>query len=369
MASAAIGAPLCVWLLWHHRGRPKRVLPVLVAIGIAAAAAFFVLRPYLAVEAAGEGERVRHFYAAWSSFLPGRARFPGWTCLALALAALALGRERALAGMRGDPRVALVIAALFVALLATGGNAKALMAARSGAAAPPIALPNLYAALAAALPGLSALRVISDLALGLHQVLCLLAGFGAAAALRLAPRSVLPYATAALIAVAFVETTRPAFLGLTPQPPFRSLALRPAEETLAFFRDLERLENRGPLLQVPIRPAGEDGKLEAAWKADLTRDQFLTAYHHRRTSSCLGARFLWRVGGLEWWSRRLLDPGGIEAARNRGFTTVVVHHPPGRSFAERYAREVRRLARSSEGRLVPIATSESMTAYAFREPR
>lgn len=369
MASVAVGAPLFVWLLWHHRGKPKRVLPVLVAVGMAAAAACFVLLPYLEAEVAHEAEPVRHFYAVWSSFLPGRIRFPGWTCLLLALAALAVGRQRALAGIRGDPRAALVIAALFAALLATGGNQRAVMAAWSGAAAPPIVLPNLYAALESILPGMSAVRVVSDLTLGAHQVLCLLAGFGAAAVLGLAPRKALPYATAALIAVAFVETTRPAFLGLAPHPPFQNLALRPADETLAFFRDLEQKGNRGPLLEVPVRPLGTEGKFERVWRADITRDQFLTAYHHRRTSSCFGARHHKKLGDLDWWSRRLLEPAGIEEARDRGFTTVVVHHPPGRSFPKRYAQRVQKLALASEGRLVPIATSESMTAYALREPR
>jgi hypothetical protein len=112
-----------------------------------------------------------------------------------------------------------------------------------------------------------------------------------------------------------------------------------------------------------------DGKLAATWKSDLTRDQFLTAYHHRRTSSCLGARFQLRVGEIDQLSRRLLEPGVIDEMRDRGFATVVVHHPSGRAFERRYASEIARMARSSEGRLVPIAASESMTAYALRPAR
>jgi len=369
LAAAAVGAPLGCWLLWHHRGKPERVLPVLVASAMAAAAAGFIFLPYLEAEGAHAAEAVRPHYAAWSSFLPGHYRFPGWTCLLLALAALVLGRERALAGIRGDPRAALVLAALFTALLAAGGNDRAVTAARAGAAAPAVVLPNLYAAFAAILPGLKAVRVVSDLALGVHQVLCILAGLGAAAVLRLAPRRALVWMAAVLVAIAFVETTRPAFLGLSEHPPFRTLALRPAEETLAFFRALGQQGNRGPLLEVPIRPVGPEGKLERAWSSDIARDQLLTAYHHRRTSSCFGARHAGMVGALDRWSRRLLEPSGIEAVRREGFTTVVVHHPPGRSFAERYARRVQQLANASEGRLTPLATSESMTAYALVDPR
>jgi hypothetical protein len=360
ISAAAIGTPLGLWLLWHQRGRPERILPVIVAAAIAAAAAAFVLLPYLGSAGAGIPEPVRHLYAPWSSYLPGRVRFPGWTCLLLVVAAVSLGRERALAGIRGDPRVALIVAALFTALLAAGGNERAL---RSD---PAIVLPNLYAALESILPGLSAVRVISDLTLGVHQVLCILAGLGAAAVLRLVPRSVFPWAAALVVVFAFVETTRPVFVGTDRTQPFRALTLRPTEESLEFFRTLEQLGNRGPLFEVPVRLIGSTGKLALTWKADLTRDQFLTAYHHRRTSSCFGAHRLREVAELETRSRRLLEPASIDAVRLEGFTTLIVHHPPGRSFEERYAEQVARLARASGGRLVSIATSESLTAYALR---
>jgi len=363
IAAAAIGTPLGVWLLWDRRGRPERLLPVIGAAAIAMAAAAFVLLPYLESAGASIPEPVRHFYAPWSSFLPGRARFPGWTCLLLVVAALALGRERALAGIRGDPRAALLLAALFTALLATGGNERA--ALRS---APAIVLPNPYAALETILPGLSAVRVVSDLTLGVHQVLCILAGFGAAALLRSVPRAVFPWAAALFIAIAFVETTRPASIGTDRSPPFRRLALRPDDATLEFFRTLEESGNRGPLLEVPIRLIGSGGRLESMWKADLTRDQFLTAYHHRRTSSCIGAHRMANVAAIDDWSRRLLEPAGIEAARREGFTTLLIHHPPGRSFEQQYARQMRRIARASEDRLVPVATNASLTAYALRDP-
>jgi hypothetical protein len=369
LVAAAAAVPMGAWLLWRQRGKPERVLPVLVAAGMMLAAAGFVLLPYLDAETTGQAQRVRHVYAAWSSFLPGRNLFPGWTCVTLVAAALGLGRERALAGIRGDPRAALVVAALLLVLLATGGSERVLRAARSGTEAPAIVLPNLYTALANLLPGLNAVRLVSDLALGVQQVLYILAGLGAAAVLRLAPRRAYPYAAAALIVVAFADTTRPTYLGLSAHPAFKRLALRPPDEALAFFGDLARQGDRGPLLEVPIRMAGTHGKLEAAWKSDITRDQFLTAYHHRRTSSCLGARFQMRAGTLDQMSRRLLEPGAIGEMRDRGFATVVVHHPPGRAFEQRYAREVARAASASEGRLVPIATSESMTGYALRPPR
>jgi hypothetical protein len=358
LTAAAIGAPFGVWLLWQSRGKPRRVLPLLVAAGIALAGAGFALLPYLD-SAGASGEPVRHFFVAWSSFLPGRARFAGWTCVLLALAAFALGRDRALAGMRSDPRAALVIAALFTALLAAGGNQRA--------TDPAIELPNLYAAFEAILPGLSAVRVVKDLALGVHQVLCILAGIGAAALLRTTPQKSLPWAAAFLIALAFVETTRPAFIGRDPRPRFHGLALRPADETLVFFRGLDELGNEGPLLEVPIRLVGTRGKLEPNWKADLARNQFLTAYHHRRTSSCYGAHQIANAAALDQWSRQLLEPGGFEAARRIGFTTVVVHHPPGRPFAEKYAQQIRRLALGSEGGLVPLLTSDSLTAYALSD--
>jgi len=126
LAAAIAGAAFFAWLLWHHRGRPARWGPLLLAIVIGAGALAFVTAPYLAVERAG-GDPVIPLYARWASFLPGRGRFFGWVALGLALAALALGRARSLEGVRGDPRVALAVAVLLLLLFAAGGNHRAVM--------------------------------------------------------------------------------------------------------------------------------------------------------------------------------------------------------------------------------------------------
>jgi len=363
IASAAIGVPLGAWFLWHYRGGVKRVAPVLGAAAIALAGGLFVGLPYVAGEAAGNGAPVLHHYAIWSSFLPGGMRFPGWTALLLALCALVLGRDRALAGIRGDPRAALAIAAVFTALVACGGNHRAVMEGIWGGTVPLFDLPNPYAALESVVPALGALRVTSDLALGVQQVLCILAGLGAAAVLCAVPRGAFPPVAAAMVALAFVETIQPTFLGMADEEPFRGLALRPSEETISFFERLEERGNTGPLLEVPIRVDRGEKDSGSTWKEDLTRDQFATAYHHRRTSSCIGARFQTKARESQRWSRRLLQPGGVEEARASGFTTVVVHHPDDRSERATYANRLRAVARESSGRLQLLASSSSMTAY------
>jgi hypothetical protein len=67
-------------------------------------------------------------------------------------------------------------------------------------------------------------------------------------------------------------------------------------------------------------------------------------------------------------SERLPEPEALDRALELGFTTIVIHHderlPSGRALAE----EFRRSAPVGGGRLVPIATSATMTAYELREP-
>jgi hypothetical protein len=95
--------------------------------------------------------------------------------------------------------------------------------------------------------------------------------------------------------------------------------------------------------------------------------QLLTAYHHRRTSGCYVSFIPQRVRGLAAISEGLPEPEALDRALELGFTTIVIHHdehlPSGREIAERFQRS----ALVGDGRLVPIATSATMTAYALRD--
>lgn len=361
-AAAVTAVPLLGWLIWHYRAKNLPPSRALLVMGIVGAGAILLFAPYLGHEGGEFSDRGRVFYAPWSTFLPGGSSFPGWLCALLALAAFALGRRRALAGISGDPRAALVVAALLVAAFATGGNYQARVMVLSGGEPPPFALPNLFAALAKVLPVLVSVRLPGEFALAVREIACILAGFGAAALFRWVPARWATAAAALLIFAAFAETLRPPFLGMTSAPPFGAFRVRPSEASLSFFDTLEQKGNRGPLLEIPV-----DRKNRAYTFRYAPMQQLLTAYHHRRTSGCYVSFIPQQVRNLASISERLPEPEALDRALELGFTTIVIHHderlPSGREIAERF----RRSASVSEGRLVPIAASASMTAYELRD--
>jgi hypothetical protein len=333
----------------------------LLVVGIVAAGALLLFSPYLGHEGQELSDRGRVFYAPWSTFLPGGQNFMGWLGALLAVAAFALGRRRALAGITGDPRAALVVAALLVAVFATGGNYYARVMVLAGGEPPPFALPNPFAALAVVIPGLRSVRLPGEFALGVREIACILAGFGAAAIFRWVPARWSTAAAALVIFVAFAETLRPPFLGLSPAPPFGSFRVRPSDASLAFFDTLEREGNRGPLLEIPV-----DRTNRAYTFRQAPMQQLLTAYHHRRTSGCYVSFIPRRVRELASISEALPQPEALDRARELGFTTIVIHHddrlPSARALEERF----RSAASAGTGRLVPIAESGTMTAYELR---
>jgi len=324
LSAVAVFAPFGIWLLWRQRSGESRAAPLALAVAIAALACAFVLSPYLAHEGDVFTARGNAMYAPWSRFLPGGRLFPGLSCLALVVLGFALGRERALPGIRGDPRLPLAIGAVLVALLATGGNVAAYMAAFHGhGTVPPVPLPNLFRMLAGVLPGLDAVRLPSALAPGVVLVSCILAGAGAGALLRALPRAAAPWVAAALLGVVWVDVLRPGGLGLAPRVTFEGLALRPSPASLDFFEHLEAIGNEGPLLELPMDHEDLHYRYNLAPVAHL-----LTAYHGRRSSSCYSSFVPQQVQNLRRL-RDLEDPDTLEKARALGFTTVIVHHERG----------------------------------------
>lgn len=356
LASAALALPFGVWLLWHYGIRRVPPSRLLLAGALAAAGAAFVFAPYLEIRDASLHERTRVFYAAWERFLPGGPLFPGWLALLLALAGASFPRRRALAGLSGDPRPALAAGALLAAVLATGGNAQAQMEALARGAPPALALPNPFEWLRSALPVLGAVRLPSALALGTLQALCLFAGFGAAAAIGSVPARARRATSAALVALAFLESVRPG--PLPPRVAFEPWRVRPPEDAIAFFRAIERSGSEGPLLEVPIQRRNRGYTYNQA-----PVEHLLSAYHHRRTSGCFGSFIAPEVRRLERVSAALPAPAAVARARSLGFTTIVVHHPPDVPSARAYARRVADGAAAAG--LERIAESDAMTAWAI----
>jgi hypothetical protein len=364
-SSALTALPLLVWLFWHYGWRKLAASRAVLAAAIVGVGAALVFGPYL-----GQGEELLRprrmtFYAPWSAFLPGGEHFPGWSGAVLIVAAFALGRRRALAGIGGDPRTALVIAALLVASFATGGNHRAQVGVLTGGEPPLFALPNPFRALAELLPGLENVRGPAEFAFGVRAIACILAGLGAAATLRRLPRPWAPACALALIGVVFAETLWPAAPGGPTAARFGALRMRPDEGTIRFFEALERAGNRGPLLELPIPQ-----KSRAYTFLEAPAQHLLSAYHHRRTSGCYVSLIPPQVRDLASLSAGLPGPAALEQARSLGFTTVIVHHRagyrgPNRRLGAVIERRLQDAAARGDSGIERVATSRDLSAYTW----
>jgi hypothetical protein len=256
----------------------------------------------------------------------------------------------------GDPRWALLVGCAFALVLAAGGNQGDRMLAFTAGEPPPLELPNPYAWLAARLPGLEIVRNPYALFLGAHVAASVLAGLGAAALLRRTPSRVAPIAATLLIAFSWVDALRPRTLGFEPRVEYRMVSMRPGADELAFFEELERRGNRGPLLEVPIHP-------EHA--ARVSKAILLSAYHLRRTSPCYNSFVPPATREVARLASELPDAAALRALASLGFTTVVAHHPPtsGPVAAELH-RRLEAAADSGAG-LRRVHGDASRTAYAI----
>jgi hypothetical protein len=264
--------------------------------------------------------------------------------LGLVAAGLGLRRRDALGGLGGDPRWALSIGCLLIAATAVGHFQ-------------PSPLPDLYAALASFVPGMSSVRRPGELMSGVHLTLCILSGLGAAALLRRTPRVPARYLAVALILVTYLVTLRPGFLGLEPPVAYSALEIRPSDEQIEFFRRLEELGNGGPLLEIPM-------PLRRFYRSRRSSEQaLLTLYHRRRTSGCYASYIPSKTSEVTELGRKIPEPAALERIREMGFTTIVVHRQQLRTLAPRLLRRLDKAASRSTPRLRRILASESLVAY------
>jgi len=104
---------------------------------------------------------------------------------------------------------------------------------------------------------------------------------------------------------------------------YAAYSIRPDAEVLGFFEALAREGNEGPILELPAH----DKNIFAAAESTLW-----TAYHRRRTSRCMNSHRPPEVAEVSSIAARLPAPEALGALRARGFTTLVVHHPPRNPF-------------------------------------
>jgi len=356
LGAACVGAPLLGWLLGSRRLHEQRPLQWLAAGSLVVAAGAACFGPYLVRRAEGDlAPRSHQFFLAWSALAPDGAYWPGLALLALAAAGAALGGSRFGRGPRRDPRWALLAGALLALFAATGGASVELPGSAPGA--PPTTLvPNLYAWLARAVPGLDLIRGVSRVYSGVLLALCILAGLGAAALLRLVPERWRGAAAALLVLAAAVDTLRPSGLGLTPRVAFEMTEIAPSREQIDFYRELAERGDAGPIAEVPL-----DRKSQLRNNTAI----LLSAYHHRRTSACRNSFLPTQLGELEATLARLPAPDAVRALREQGFATIVVHHESRSPRLEALRRRFARRARDPDVGLAPILATEALSAFSI----
>jgi hypothetical protein len=328
--------------------RPAQVAVVVGIVGLAGAAIF---SPYLLLQSdATLTSRPIQVLHHWGMLLPPGRASSGWLCLALAGLGLALGNRRGLGHLAGL-RWALLIAALLVAATATGHHFLPGLSSEA----------NLFALLRALIPGLDAVRAPANVASGVHLALSLLAGLGAASLVRWSPRRLVPWLGAALVVVAYADVVRPEFLPLQPRVRYRAVDIAPSDEQLQLFDKLARLGNTGPLLELPVTTAS------VSWKHSLSsRETLMSAYHGRRTSACYNSFTPVAVEEVWLLAEQLPDRAAAEALRERGFSTIVLHHPANSDAWQTLGMPLQELANSEDPPVRWLLSVPYHTAFEIR---
>lgn len=305
VAGIVVALPLATWLVVRRGLRNLPLLQLGVVLFVVTIAGLTVLGPFLDARQTGLlPPRSDQFFAPWPWFLPDGRFFLGWTIIGLVIAALSLGRARILDGIVGDPRAALVIGCLLVTSLVGGGT--------PGEFARPD-FPNLYPYLARFIPGLDVIRGPFVLVTGTHLTACILAGIGAGGLLRTVPRRHRMLLGAAMVLLAYVDTLRPASLGMDPRYTFEVVSFEPDAPSLEFYRTLEAMGDHGPILEVPSN----------VWTAGAS--VLMAAYHRRPTSQCYGSYLPPTFEEVQRLIAELPSRQSVRASQEMGFTTVVVH--------------------------------------------
>jgi hypothetical protein len=352
-AAFFLAPPVALWMLL--RREPRRLRPAhlaaLACVVIVAASA--VYGPFLEARDARAGmQRSIQIFVSWASFLPGGKSFPGWIALALVIAGLFLGRARCMRPDLGDPRLAIAIGGVLVAMAAANGNHNAVAAAKIAGEWTPPSLPHLYRMVAAVLPGFDAVRAPGNLSIGVQLAVCLLAGLGAAALLRVVPERLRAGAAVVLVVAAAVDVLRPGWLGFEPRTRFERIAIHPADEDLAFFAALEAMGDHGPIVEFPVvRRTG----------AAAVSPILISGWHGRRTSACIGSFQPAELAEVEAIAAGLPDRAAVEALRAMGFVTLIVHEIGRAPLAPGFLQAAQR----EQSGLRLLRRSSRMTAFAL----
>lgn len=324
VAATLVATPFALWL-WLRRV-PRRATPLQIALPVLVGAitSALLLGPYLQASRAGILHDVSFFFGVWQDYAPGAPLFLGWLLMALALLGSLLPRRELLPGVAGDPRPALAAGAALAALIAAGPSTGALL----GSVLPFAASFDPHALLARVVPGLSSVRVVQRIAIGTLGVTCVLGGVGSAWLLKRAGRRA-PALAVALVALALVACFGWPFAGQS-RYRWQLEDVHPPDATIAFFRELAIQGNDGPLFEIERPWASGDGPLPMLPDAIRAPERILlSSWHGRRTSSCYGSVLPPRSHALKRLADQVPARPALSRLRELGFTTLLLHHPPG----------------------------------------
>jgi len=352
LSSALLGVCFLVWLVASHGVRPVKPSRLVLVLVTLSAVAALLFGPYLDLRS-GDVLFDRRYRTPMplSAYLPGKPFFLGYTLLALALSAFVGGRRGLDVRRRGDPRWAMLAALVVIALVAADWS----LALQARALWPdlPLSPPNFYALLAHVLPGLRNIRVVHLIASGVHLAACVLAGIGAAALIRRCGRWQAAAATA-LIAVSFLDVMGPRLPGINVSSQLEGIDVQPDPERIAFSERLGRLEEKGAMIELPIRGAFEPERV------------LLSFYHRRRTSGCYSSYPTEAREALTELVRLPLGSEAIRGVRRHGFTTIVVRTVSPLGAA--YDRALTRLASAPRPIVERVLHASGLSAYEILLP-
>ncbi len=354
LVALIVALPLTAWFARTYGLSRVRWGQIALVVAVGAITAWLALGPFFSLQEEGTFHaRDLQFYLPFTWLSPGDRFFPGIVMIVLALAGLILPRGADRDELGGDPRFVIGVVLVLCLAFATGGlEGERLIARFAGEEPPETWVPNLWIWLARLIPPLNVVRSPGALLSGVQALACVLAGFGAAALLRRCPPRWAALAATALIVLAWIDTLRPAWLGLTPRQVYSSFELHPGIEVLDFYRELEALGNDGPLYELAFSK-----RLNPKRTVPLVA----AAYHGRATSICYNS-FVRRPAQAA--RERLPDPSGLAEMRALGFTTLIVHDPFMNIEGRRVAKGLRELAeRDPEHSIRELLAIDAMTAY------
>ena len=351
LTAAVVSIPMLVWLVAAYGIKKLQPAQLALVVGSVLVVAWVVFSPYLSLRTGGElGAREAHLFMPLEWLLPNTMFFPG--LVVYGLAALGIASQRGLDGqkLKSSPRWALLAAGLLCLALATGGTLEGgwMPPPDPGADAP----FNFWWLLAEVVPGLEVVRSPAALVSGIHTVLCILAGLGAAALIRSVPQRRALVAAVVVIGIAWLDVLRPESLGLTPRQQYYLAEVRPPDAQLEFFERLEAMGNAGPLYEITF-PRRVNKK--------TTEPLLLGAYHGRPTSVCYNSFVVSDAADL--WSE-VHDPRALQTLRGMGFTTLVVHRPRSSEEGRELMARIARLRRETGDRyLVRLLEGKGLRAW------